>query len=90
MNDPIELAIESPDGIVDCRLERIDPADAFVYSATILYPHLINGRVISKVYEHNLNLNAKTGLYYFAEQAMVHPKVLLLEDQLSAALNNNK
>ncbi len=86
MHEPIELAIETADGIVDCRLEPVENNGIIIWSATILYPHNINGRLQSRVYEHNLNLNPQTGLYYFADEASVHPKVLLLGKQLSDAI----
>lgn len=85
MDKIIELAIASPDGIVDCRLEKIQ-GTGIAYSVTILYPHSVHGIMQSKVYEHNLILNPQTGMYYFAADAMIHPKVRLLEKQLSKAI----
>ena len=82
----VELALPSPDGIVDCRIEITETDNGLLYAATILYPHLHNGRIQSKVYEHELNLHLQTGMYYFADPDMVHPKVLLLEHALSDAI----
>jgi hypothetical protein len=84
---PIELALEVVEGIVDCRIETWElETGALVTTVTILYPHQVNGRIQSKVYEHNLNLNQQTGLYYFAADAPIHPKVLALEGQIAAAM----
>ena len=38
MDETIELTFESPDGIIDCRLEPQRNGTELSYSATILYP----------------------------------------------------
>jgi len=86
MYEPIELTLESPDGFIDCRLERNDTDTQTAYSATILYPHSVGGVIHSKVYVHDIILNPQTGMYYFADGTSMHPKVFLLENQISKAL----
>lgn len=85
MNDTIELAIESPDGIIDCQLEPQRDEDEVFYAATILYPHMVNGYSRSEIYCHNLKRNRKTGQYHFDSED-IHPKVKRLEAELSAAI----
>jgi len=86
MQDVIELAIATADGVADCRLERLpDDDDGKDYSVVILYPHQVGGRLISKVYEHKLLLSVQ-GQYCFAEPATMHPDVRGLEKQLSEAI----
>ncbi len=54
MNEPIELVIESPDGIIDCRLEPQWINDELSYSVTILYPQMVNGYNRSEIYCYTL------------------------------------
>jgi hypothetical protein len=86
MTDTIELAIESPDGVIDCMLEAgRNAADELFYSATILYPKMING--ISRPEIFCLDLINNGGSYVFDESdTEVHPKVKQLEAQLSGAI----
>jgi hypothetical protein len=89
MQNVIELALESADGTVDCQLERKKNENGIVYSVTILYPHLTNGIMMSKVYEHTMVLDRKTGKFAFSgeEGPTVHPKVKILESQLADAIS---
>ncbi len=86
MTDTIELAIESPDGVIDCMLEAgRNEADELFYSATILYPKMING--ISRPEIFCLDLISSGGGYAFDESDSEAPlKVKQLEPQLSGAI----
>lgn len=86
MNEDIELAIESPDGTIDCRLEPIRDEDTrqLHYSATILYPDMVSGFFRSEIYIHNL-VPSGNG-YVFDETEEIHPKIKKLETQLAAAI----
>ncbi|MBA3829491.1 MAG: hypothetical protein H0X33_11190 [Taibaiella sp.] len=83
MKEPLELNLESTDGIVDCELEYVEDNNS--YNATILYPHTSEGMTLSKVYTHTLQLNRETGTYVFAED-YIHPKVKALEEQIAMAI----
>jgi len=86
MHQEIEISIKSVDGIADCRLES---EDGITFSVLILYPHQVEGISMSKVYEYNL-VPGDANNYRFEEDAIVHPKVHLLEKQLSDAILNNR
>ncbi len=86
MNETNEFVLESPDGTVDCCLEITGDERSPDYSVTILYPHTVNGRLLSEVYIYSLDLIRQTGMYQFSDPEAVHPKVLALEKQLSAAI----
>ena len=87
MNETVEFAIESPDGVADCCLEITGDERSPEYCITILYPHLVNGRLLSEVYVHKMDKNKQTGYYSFSDTPAIHPKVLALEKQLSAAIS---
>jgi hypothetical protein len=87
MHEIIELALESPDGIVDCRLEP-DDSGSF-YAVTILYPTTAGGYTRSDIFCHNLMRDAETGAYFF-EGEDVHPKIKRLEAELSAAIKTRE
>ena len=91
MQEAIEISIDSPDGIVDCRLEP-ETADAIpLYSATILYPNVVDGFSRSEIYCHNMRPDPETGVYYFDDgEEGIHPKIKKLEAKLSAAIANQK
>ena len=82
----IELTLDSPDGIVDCQVECNKTTNGIYYTVAILYPHLIDGNVRSKVYEHNFVLERHSGKYLFEDTDSVHPAVRPLESQISAAI----
>ncbi len=84
MQEPIELALDSPDGIIDCRLEPQRNEAGVYYAATILYPNIVNGYNRSEIYCHNLLPTA--GGYYFDDSDDLHPKIKRLEKQLSDAI----
>ena len=89
MNEPIELTFESPDGIVDCRLEPMRSDDELSYSATILYPNVVNGFPRSEVYCLHLRRGTKMGDYYFENGSdAILPKIKQLENQISKAIVN--
>ena len=85
MNETIELALESPDGMIDCRLEPQDN-DGALYAATILYPSTAGGFNRSDIFCHDMKRDAETGSYFFEGSEDMHPKIVKLESQLSAAI----
>ena len=85
MDEPIELTLPSPDGTIDCRLDPETQDDRQYYSATILYPHVVNGFSRSDIYCHNFHHDPTTGTYHFEEDT-IHPKIKKLEVALSDAL----
>lgn len=86
MNEIIELAIESPDGIVDCRLEPQGHDAASSYAVTILYPSTASGYSRSDIFCHILKRDGDAGGYSFDESEDIHPKIKKLEGQLSDAI----
>ena len=89
MEEVIELALESPDGIIDCRLEPQTNDGTLTYSATILYPHTVNGFSRSEIYCHTMQLDARSNSYVFDAGEEIHPKISKLETQLSAAIRDS-
>ena len=86
MLEPIELALNSSQGIIDCRLEPQINDGVLSYSATILYPHTVNGFSRSEIYCHTLLQTEKSGDYFFEPGEEIHPKIKKLEAQLSEAI----
>jgi len=87
MDEPIELVLESPDGIIDCRLEPHGDETEISYSATILYPNMVNGSNRSEIYCHNLRRGTKMGDYFFeAGEDTLPKKIKNLETQISKAI----
>lgn len=87
MDEAIELTFESPEGIVDCRLEPQRNEDELSYSATILYPNTVNGFSRSEIYVLHLRRGTKMGDYYFETGAdPILPKIKKLETQISKAI----
>ncbi len=83
MEEVIELAIETPDGIADCRLELDE--DRGVYNVTVLYPHIVEGFSRPGIYTHDMK--KENGSWYFeAGEDGVHPKIKKLEQALAAAI----
>lgn len=71
MQEDIELAIETAAGIIDCRLEAVrDEDDALYYSATFLYPTMVNGYARTAVYCHDLRQDGSG--YTFAPGEEIH------------------
>ena len=89
MQETIELTIESADGPVDCQVDRNEADGHTEWSVVVLYPHIENGILRSKVYDHALVHDQQTGTYSFSPGAAIHPKVKQLEQQLSAAIINS-
>ncbi len=87
MAETIELAIDTPDGIADCRLEPNETDGGIVYSATILYPNVVNGFSRSEIYCHDMVWHEDQQTYAFNTAEEIHPKVLKLEGQLAAAVS---
>jgi hypothetical protein len=86
MNELIELNIDTPDGLADCRLELQDSEQGYYYEATILYPHIINGFSRSEIYCYNF-IPTGEGQYRVAEtEDGVHPKIKLLEEKIALAI----
>ena len=87
MDEAIELAFESPEGIIDCRIEPVQDETELSYSVTILYPNIVNGFSRSEIYSHNLTRDTKTGKYFFESgDDTILPKIRKLEQQLSIAI----
>ena len=85
MQEDIELAIETAAGIIDCRLEGVrDEEDELYYSATFLYPTLVNGYARTAVYCHDLR-QAGSG-YTFAPGEDIHPALPPLLPALNDAI----
>jgi hypothetical protein len=90
MDEIIELTLESPDGMVDCRLEPQRTGSELSYSATILYPNTVNGFSRSEIYCLNLR-RGKTGSYFFEDGAdEVLPKIKKLEATVSNAITRKQ
>ena len=79
----IELAFELEDGVVDCRLDPVE-GDNQRYSATILYPQMVNGYLRSEIFCHELVYNTSNRLFEFENHDNdIHPKILKLEPKLN-------
>ncbi len=89
MHEPIELAISSPDGIIDCRLEPEQDTGVQRYEATILYPAIVNGYSRSEIYCYKLVFDPNTRTYVFDRNEDILPKVGKLEHQLSDAIQKS-
>lgn len=87
MDEVVEISLDSPDGIIDCRLEPQREDGVLSYSATILYPNVINGYSRSEIFCYNM---VKRGSEYFFDnnEDGVHPKIQELEKQISDAITN--
>ena len=86
MDDFIELALDSVDGVVDCRLERLESDVAIGYNATILYPPSKGGSNRSEIFCYDLWCDRAGSNFYFNNDEPLHPKVVVLEKQLSDAI----
>lgn len=86
MVEVLELALESVDGIVDCRLQPVHNEEGLVYEATILYPHIVNGFSRSEIYCHDLRRMADGNYHFIEDDLPVHPKIRNLEEKISAAI----
>jgi hypothetical protein len=86
MDEILELTLESPDGIIDCRLEPQRNEDELFYNATILYPNVVNGFSRSEIFCHDLHRDTGTGDYLFEPGEDIHPKIKKLESRISAAI----
>ncbi len=86
MNELIELNIDTPDGLADCRLELQDNEGMYYYEATILYPHIINGFSRSEIYCYNF-IPTGNGQYQIEEtEDGIHPKIKRMEEMIAAAI----
>ena len=91
MTEPIEITIDSPAGIIDCRLEPIPEADDYSMSITILYPNIINGYSRSEIYCHTMVINPTSGAYIFnPHDEDIHPKIRNLEKTIAEKLKENR
>lgn len=88
MDEDIELAIESADGTIDCRLEpkRNEDTDELYYSATILYPDMVSGFFRSEIYCYDLVRVG--GKYVFAGE--LEDKIKVLEGKLGEAVRKGR
>lgn len=86
MNELIELSINTPDGLADCRLELQDGERGYYYEATILYPHIINGFSRSEIYCYNF-IPTGNGQYQLQEtEDGIHPKIKRMEEVIASAI----
>ncbi len=86
MNQVIELAFELEDGVVDCRFDPVE-GDNQRYSATILYPQMVNGYLRSEIFCAEMVYNSSNRLYEFENlDNDIHPKILKLEEKLNEAI----
>jgi hypothetical protein len=88
MQQPIELSLNSPNGLIDCRIEREHTDDEQErYSVTILYPNIVSGFSRSEIYCHTMAPDPTTGTYHFLEDDIgIHPKVQALEADIAASI----
>jgi hypothetical protein len=89
MDEVIELIVEAEDGIIDIRLEpqRIE-GDLF-YTATILYPNIVNGYSRSEIFCYDLIYDTETGNYHLeASDNDIHPKIRKLEQRISHVIRS--
>jgi hypothetical protein len=83
----IEMSFESPDGIIDCRLEPERFEEVLSDSATILYPNMVNGFSRSEIYCYTMQWDGATGSYCFeAGENDIHPKIKKLEVPISGEI----
>jgi hypothetical protein len=92
MQEPIELSLNSPNGLIDCRIEPEHTDDGQErYSVTILYPNMVNGFSKSEIYCHIMIPDVDTGSYQFLDDEIgIHSKVRSLEADIAAAIISNK
>lgn len=86
MEEVIELTLDAPEGVIDCRMELQQDGEVLSYSATVLYPTMVNGFSRSEIYCHTLHFNAAQNRFLFSEDEEIHPKIRKLETQISAAI----
>ena len=88
MDEDIELAIGSADGVIDCRLEpkRNEDTDELYYSVTILYPDMVSGFFRSEIYCYDLVRVG--GVYVF--DSVVEEKIKVLEGMLGEAVRKGR
>lgn len=83
MEEIIEVAIETQDGIADCRLEL--NADSGTYNVTVLYPHMVEGFSRPGIYTYDMK--KENGSWHFeAGEDGVHPKISKMEQAISDAI----
>ncbi len=87
--EEIEISLDSPDGVIDCKLELQNTDEALFYSVTILYPNVVNGYSRSEIFCYNMRQQGNAYVFDMNEDG-VHPKVQKLEAQLSHAIMNAK
>lgn len=86
MDEILELTLDTADGVADCRLEPQRNETELFYSATILYPHVVNGYSRSEIFCHDLRCVGASADYLFESGTDIHPKIKKLEAQISAAI----
>jgi hypothetical protein len=86
MQEDIELAVETPQGTADCRLEHKEEG-IHAYSATILYPNMVNGYNRSEIYCFTVVYDPKTKTSVFESmEDSIPAKIQQLEPHISAAI----
>lgn len=90
MKEAIELSLETPNGIADCRLDADEETEG-LYHATILYPNVVNGFSRSEIFCYDLEWMPAENQYRFvSHEEGIHPQIMKLEkncsDELKQAL----
>lgn len=87
--EPLEISLETKEGIVDCRIEAIPDKKDF-YDITILYPFSGNGFGRSEIFCHEIFFDEKEHSFLFVNpDNELYPKIKALESLISKALINS-
>ena len=91
MEEAIELSIDSPGGLIDCRIEpEIAEDGLLIYSVTILYPNMVDGFSRSEIFVHTMVHHPARNTYVFVEHDKgMLPKINALEKQIAEAIMSN-
>ncbi|MCW3124216.1 MAG: hypothetical protein JWQ38_3708, partial [Flavipsychrobacter sp.] len=85
MDEILEIGLDSPDGTIDCRLEPQRDNGILSYSATILYPGMINGYNRSEIFCYTMVKQGSVWVFDTNEDG-IHPKIQKLEEQLAGII----
>ena len=91
MEEAIELSIDSPGGLIDCRIEpEVNENGLLIYSVTILYPNMVDGFSRSEIFVHTMVHHPASRTYIFVEDEKgMLPKISVLEKQIAEAIMNS-
>ena len=89
MEEIIEMSIDTPDGVVDCRLEPQRTDNELICAATILYPNIVDGFSRSEVHCIIIRFDADINEWYFDPGTEgIHPKIKKLEKEIVERMAN--